>query len=136
MDAYGIGAAIEGAAKIYLQTARGTGRTTALVESLKTGDRVVFIEIREAGRVKSLCRELGVDIETIVVNPKTPEGIFKRGTPPGRTVFDHSFVEQFYLEGIAKLQRDLDYLQRESSGFGMEHVETRMKAREMVKWHY
>ena len=134
MDAYGIGAAIEGTAHIYLRSARGSGRTTALVESLKTGDRVVFTESREAERVKWLCRELGVEIETTVVSPKQPDIIFEQGTPTGRTVFDHSWVEQFYIEGLAKLQRDINYLQREVSGFGMAHVETRMKAQELNRW--
>ena len=41
-DAFGIGQAVQGAARVYFQTARASGRTVAMVESLKEGDRVIF----------------------------------------------------------------------------------------------
>lgn len=134
MDSFGIGQAMKGMAHMYFHSARGTGRTMALVESLKDGDRVIFTNSAEAARVKDLCRELGKTIETMVVDPVDPARVFERGTPQGRTVFDHSWVEQFYLVAIDACQKDIDRLQRESSGFGMAHVETRMKARELAKW--
>lgn len=134
MDSFGIGQAMKGMAHVYFQSARQTGRTTALVESLKDGDRVIFTNSKEADRVKDLCREFGKTIDTMVVDPKDPRRVFERGTPQGRTVFDHSWVEQFYLSAIDECQKDIDHLQRESSGFGMAHVETRIKAREFAKW--
>ena len=138
MDQFGIGQAIDGAARIYFRSARQTGRTSALVESLKTGDRVVFANQQEAERVKRLCREREIDIETIVVDPKEPQRIFDRGSVggDGRCVFDHSWVEQYYLNAISTVQKDIDRFQRETSGYGMAHIETRMKAQEMAKWRY
>lgn len=134
MDAFGIGNGVQGAVNIYCQSARRTGRTTALVESLKDGDRVVFTDRREADRVKHLCKELGVAIDTMVVETTDPSRLFDKGTPTGRTVFDHSWVEKFYMEAIASAQKQIDHFQRETSGFGMAHVETRMKAQEIAKW--
>lgn len=63
MDSFGIGAALKGAALIYFQASRRTGRTTSLVESLKDGDRVIFTNSNEADRVKRICYELGIKIK-------------------------------------------------------------------------
>lgn len=61
MDHYGIGNAIKGIVGAYAESARRTGRTTSLVESVKDGDRVIFTNGREADRVKRLCAERGVE---------------------------------------------------------------------------
>jgi hypothetical protein len=136
MDHYGIGTALNGAVRIYFQSARQTGRTTSLVESLKAGDLPVFTNRREADWVKRLCKERGIEIETIIIDPKEPQRIFERGTRPGdgRTIFDHSWVEEYYLNAIRKAQNEIDMFQRDTSGSGMAHIETRLKARELAKW--
>jgi len=135
MDHFGIGAAIHAAAFIYTQSARRTGRTTSLVESVKDGDRIVFSDEREALRVQRLCAERGVQVECRVVNPKTPDRIFEMGTPQGRTIFDHSWVEQRYMMAIAYTMREIDHLEREASGYGEAHRETARKAEEIAKWN-
>ena len=134
MDAYGIGAALQGAARIYFQSARRTGRTTALLESLKDGDRVIFSDSREADRVGRLARELGVKIQCLVIDPKDPRRLFERGTSEGRTIFDHSWVEAWYMQALQGASMELDHLQRESSGWGVAHAETRLAAREVDRW--
>lgn len=135
MDHFGIGAAIRGAAHIYFQSARQTGRTTSLVESVKDGDRIVFTDNRKAERVHRLCLDRGVTVECIVIEPKTPERVFERGTPEGRTIFDHSWVEQFYILAIDNAAQTLDYLERQASGYGEAHRETRRKVEELAKWY-
>jgi hypothetical protein len=135
VDHFGIGAAVRGAAVIYIQSARRTGRTTSLVESVKDGDRIAFLSQKEAERVRRLCLGRGVKVECIVVDPKRPDGVFSRGTPSGRTIFDHSWVEQFYLNAIEAAQQEIDNLQRHASGFGESHRETRRCAEELGKWH-
>ncbi len=70
MDHFGIGAAMLGGARIYVQSARRTGRTLSLVESAKEGDRLVFAEPREADRVRRLCLERGVKVDCIVIDPR------------------------------------------------------------------
>lgn len=135
MDHFGIGAAIRSAALMYTQSARRTGRTTSLVESVKDGDRICFSDSREAERVRRLCIERGVKVECIVIDPKTPERLFERGTSQGRTLFDHSWVEQYYLASIERAQADIDHLEKQSSGYGETHRETRRRAEELAKWH-
>ena len=125
---------MQGMARMYFQSARQTGRTTSLVESVKDGDRIVFACSREAERVRRLCLERGVNVECVVVEPRTPERVFERGTPEGRTIFDHSWVEQRYLEAIERTQHEIDHLERQASGYGEAHRETRRKAEELAKW--
>lgn len=135
MDHFGIGAAVEGAVRIYLQSARRTGRTTSLVESVKDGDKIVFLDGRESERVKRLCLERGVKVDCVVIDPNSPERLFERGTPQGRTVFDHSWVEAYYLAALSRAKDDIDRFERQSSGYGEAHRETRRKAEELAKWH-
>ena len=119
---------------IYMQSARRTGRTTSLVESVKDGDRICFAGSREADRVRRLCLDRGVNVECIVIDPKQPERVFDRGTPQGRTIFDHSWVEQYYLNAIERACAEIDRLQQQASGYGEAHRETRRRAEEMAKW--
>ena len=135
MDHFGIGAAVDGAVQIYLQSARRTGRTTSLVESVKDGDRIIFADSREADRVKRLCLERGIEVDCIVIDPRNPERLFEHGTPQGRAVFDHSWVEQYYLEAVSRAKSDIDHFERQASGYGEAHRETRRKAEEMARWH-
>lgn len=136
MDHYGIGKAIETAVEIYTRSARGSGRTTSLVESAKDGDRIVFTNQREANRVNLLCKERGVEVECIVVNPDHPHRLLNRGSVKGegRNIFDHSWIEQFYKNAISDAQRMIQRLETETSGYGAAHRETRYKAKEMAKW--
>lgn len=136
MDHFGIGAAVQGAFEIYVTSARGTGRTTSLIESLKDGDRVIFINSAEARRVEILCAERGLKIETQVIDPRTPAKVFERNTAQGRVIFDHTWVEEFYRLALQSAGRELDHLQEESSGFGFKHYENRQRAMEIAKWGY
>jgi hypothetical protein len=134
MDHFGIGAAMRGMAMMYFRSARQTGRTTSLVESVKDGDRIIFADGREAARVRRMCSERGVKVDCIVVEPKTPERVFERGTPEGRTIFDHSWIEQMYLQAIERTQQEIDHLEREASGYGEAHRETKRRHLEFAKW--
>ena len=117
-----------------MQSARGTGRTISLVESVKDGDRICFACNKEARRVEQLLRERGVQVACIVVDPKSPQDIFGSGTSQGRTIFDHGWVEQYYLAVIEKASFNIDELQKNTSGYGEAHRETRRRAEEMARW--
>ena len=134
MDAYGIGNAIKGQTQCYFQMARGTGRTCALIESLQDGDRVIFTTQQEAQRVERLAKELGKEIRTLVVPVKNSSYLFDDGPSEGRTIFDHSWVETYYLDVIDQAAKTLDHLQRETSGYGMAHVETKLATKELQRW--
>lgn len=136
MDHFGIGAAMQGAARIYIQSARRTGRTTSLIESVKNGDRICFADKREAERVRRLCLARSVNVECITVDPEQADRILERGPTQGRTLFDHSWVEEYYLAAIARASAEINHLQHEASGFGEAHRETRRRAEKMLTWKY
>jgi hypothetical protein len=134
MDHFGIGAAMKAMALNYTYSARRTGRTTSLVESVKDGDRIVFAERREADRVGHLCLERGVKVECIVIDPRDPGRVMERRQPEGRTIFDHSWVEIFYMRAIEAAAGAIDHLERETSGYGEAHRETKRCAEELARW--
>lgn len=108
MDMHGIGAAMAGMLGTYQSAARRSGRTTRMINSLKNGDRVVFMTEREAKRVTRLCADRGISVDAIVGDPARPYTIMGSGRSSGKTVFDHSFIEQFYLEAIKSAQKHID----------------------------
>ena len=134
MDFFGIGSAVKGTVNIYFQSARGTGRTTNLIESLDDGDRVVFSSSKEAKRVEKLCRERGINILTLIADPKKLGDIMQWGTSQKRTIFDHSFVEEYYRHSLESATKRLAYIERQLSGYGSAHRETKRKAMENLKW--
>ena len=134
MDHFGIGAALLGAAQIYFRSARGTGRTTSLIESVKDGDRIVVGTSREVRRIEGLLAERGLKVAVLVVNPDNPGRLSEVGTSEGRTIFDHTWVEEYYQQALLSARGYLDRLQRESSGFGTAHYETRRRYEEMARW--
>jgi hypothetical protein len=67
MDHFGIGAAMVGMTRLYSQTARQTGRTTSLIESLKDGDRVCCATTEEARHLKRMCRDRGLQVTVITL---------------------------------------------------------------------
>lgn len=138
MDIFGIGSAISGACNTACIAGRRSGRTTSLVESLKNGDRVVFLSEREGRRVQSLCAERDVKIEIIVTDPRSLDRLTAR--PPsrddGRTIFDHGWVEQFYKIAIEQASSDIDRLQTMLSGYGAPHRATRRQAEQFAKWDF
>ena len=135
MDHFGIGAGIRGSVSAYLRCARSTGRTTSLVESVKEGDRVVFSTMNEATRVHRLCLYRKVKIECVVVDPREPHRLFEKGPSQGRTLFDHAWVEQYYLEAIDKAYQKLDSLELELSGYQEEfRRDNKRREEEISRW--
>lgn len=134
MDFFGIGAAIKGAAQIYFRGARGTGRTISLFESVKTGDRVYFANADEANRFARMCNDAAKSVECIVIPVNEPQKVFERGTSQGRAMFDHSWIEEFYLSAIEQCAEDIRHLETQTSGYGEAHRETRRTAIEISKW--
>jgi len=138
MDHFGIGAAIQTAIDMYGRAARGTGRTTSLLESVKTGDRVVFVHIQQAREFDEQCKECGITVECVVCNPADPTTLFERGSLPndGRMLFDHFWVETFYRNAISSAAKEIDALQARFSGYGAKHRETKRNAIERAKWNF
>jgi hypothetical protein len=115
MDFFGISKSVKDCVLDFFLCMRRTGRTTKLVESVRNGDRIGFIKWQEAHRVRQLCLDRGITIECLVVDPKDPERIFDHPKSEGRTIFDHSLVEEMYYDSIERTKRMIDFFERESS---------------------
>lgn len=134
MDMYGISNAITGGLHIYFQTSRGSGRTASLVESVKDGDCICFMDHKEASRVERLCQERGINITYMVVDPRNISDAFKRGPSKGRFIFDHSWVEVYYLHHNENLRRELDAVAQQLSSDKEPRKKTRRQNLENSKW--
>lgn len=134
-DLFGISSALQAITEIYFQSARRTGRTASLVESVKDGDVLIFTNQNEAKRVQRLCADRGVSVVTRVIDPKRRSAIFEHVfTADGRMIFDHSFVEDYFRQLIIDGSNHLEKIQREASGDGEAHRDTRRKAEEISRW--
>lgn len=131
MDHYGIGNALMGAARIYFQTARQTGRTTSLLQSLKDGDRIATNLPQEAARLRRELAHRGLKVEVIVLDTAHPDPT-RFGTPQGRTLLDHTWVEQFYVQALQRAAREVDEIQALMTGWGEAHERMRAAA---LEWH-
>jgi len=134
MDFFGIGAAIKGAMKIYFQSARATGRTTWLIDNLRDGDRVIFHNSTEATRVEHLCRERGVKIKWSVMSFDDINKILHLKGSNKRLIFDHTWIERYYLRVIEKAQDDIRFFETPSHEDKEEY--RTFKTKEINKWMY
>lgn len=132
MDEFGISTAVRSMVEVYSATARQTGRTTKLLDGLKDGDRVICLDGREGKRLEGLCRERGLKVKVLACGVKTVNEPFQAGTSQGRTVFEHTWVEEFFRYRLQEAEEDLSHLQRELSGYGEAHRKT---ARQAAMWH-
>ena len=134
MDVCGVGNTVIGAAEVAFAAARVSGRTTTMINMVKDGDRVVFLNQREANRVDSLLRERGIKAHCIVASPTIPEEVYRLGTPRGRLIFDHSWVEEYYRRTLHRSFDALQHLSIQGSGWGEAHETTRRQAIEIARW--
>jgi hypothetical protein len=134
MDHFGISVAMKGIAHVYFQTARRSGRTSQMLANLKNGDLVVCCNPRETSRLQRLCRERHLDVEVITNNPANVHELMDRGTVPGRMIFDHTWVEHFFLAALDQCAKDIAQLQDRLSGWGEAHEATRVQAFEISRW--
>lgn len=128
MDFFGIGQALTGCLEIYFRSARMTGRTTNLIESVKDGDMVVFSTHKDRVIFVRELNARGLSCATMVCDPVDINGIFKVATSKGRTIFDHRFVEEFYTNSLNSAISTLERVQIESSGYGEAHLKTKEQA--------
>lgn len=135
MDAFGIGNAVKGAVEVLFMSARRTGRTTALLEALKGGDRVICPNESSARHMRLELQKWRKKVSVLVVPVDNPAALFERGTSEGRTVFDHPWLEGYYASELRRAAERVDHWQAQSSGFGAAHVETRKRAEEIHKWN-
>jgi hypothetical protein len=127
MDHFGIGTALQGMLQTYENTARRTGRTTSLIESLRDGDRVVVENQAVKRHIVDLLQERGLKVDVIIVDPRKFSTLFQQPPSKGRTLFEHTWVYERYKFMLEETAADIDKWQRETSGYGTAHIETRRK---------
>lgn len=118
MDILGIGAGVEASALLYFNAARRSGKTSRLIEALKSGDRVVCRGDGERRHMVNALRRRGIyDVEVISVPPDKPSWLAERHRPSeGRTLFDDDWLQDFYMQEIRSAARGLERLSAVSSG--------------------
>lgn len=134
MDLFGIGLAMAGMARTYLQASRRSGRTTMLLDSLRAGDRVCCATRSDAEYLRRKCMQRKLDIEIIHVPPENAYRLLERERSKGRTVFDHMWVEQFYLNAIHDCQQHIDGLQERASELNESPIEPPRLSVERARW--
>jgi len=116
MDFFGIGNAIKACAKIYFRSAIQTGRTTALIHSLKEGDRVYFRKHEEAKWFERRLKDFGVQGVDCLAWSKIDVGVnFRQGKAKGNAVLDHMLIEEMYLKAIDDCSRNIKGIEDELS---------------------
>lgn len=122
-DLYGIGNMLQTVLNIYFLGMRHNGKTTKMLKSLNKEDIVVFDNSGIAKLTQKYARELEIDIQYIVIDPWKPEQIGEKlgGRPRhGKIVFDHNFVEKFYIVAVERAKNDLSFL---TKTFSMPDIE-------------
>lgn len=132
MDHFGIGNALMGMAYNFFALSRSTGRSTLLLESVQDGDRIIVAGPNEKQwyehklRQRQAIKPMNVTVQ--IVSPLDPARLFSISTSTGRTIFDHTWLEHFYMEALRTASQDIDRLQRESSGRVADPGETQVQA--------
>lgn len=104
-----VNAALGSMAQIFFETSRRTGRTTEMLESLKSGDFVVFDNSAEAKRVQEMAARRGIKILTTVARISDHHRWMDRARGH-RLVFDHSAIEKYFLEKMQDATNSLDLM--------------------------
>jgi hypothetical protein len=115
MDHFGIGNAVRSLFHTLLQTSRGTGRTTSLINSVRDGDRIICSESLEQQRLRREFHRMGRDVSVEHIPPNFPEEVLRLTPCAGRTLFDHTWVERYYALALERAAEDIDHLQARSS---------------------
>jgi hypothetical protein len=102
--------------EVYALAGRQTGRTEALINTLRDGDTVVVVSQAEGRNLQRRCKERGIDIlvsacDTSSVHQLMSTHLGRSG--PSRLVFDHMWVEDYYREELWQVALTLDRITAE-----------------------
>lgn len=113
MEDYGMGAATKMAMTVLQQASRRSGRTSRLVERVRSGDWIIVATDPERVRLERLLLEAEKpDVKVRVCPPHREERAWHFGTNPrGETFFEASWVEQWYMLRVEGLQAEFAKLQ-------------------------
>lgn len=137
MDFFGIGAALRAMARVYSETARATGRTNTLLDSVQDGDRIICASDTEKRDLQRRLRERGRHgVTVLAITPERDDGaLYELGTSQRQTIFEHTWVERSYAHALQRHAGFIDHWQQRLSGYGEAHRQTRRAALEARMWN-
>jgi SMC interacting uncharacterized protein involved in chromosome segregation len=122
---------LRSALEIYLQTSRATGRTNALIDQLLDGDRVIVPNAREADRIHRLTRDRNLKIRVEVWSFDRMGPVADRMLK-GRTYFEHTFIEQHYMDRLKMADQELEWLKAEANRHDRSDIERAVLEKELA----
>lgn len=105
-DAHNMVEACLAGMQVYKLAARQTGRTERLLASLGRGDAVIVGSEAEARRMRARLGKRSGLIAVVVLDPTVgyPATAAHGWKTKGQAVFDHTWVEAFFIEQIRLLK--------------------------------
>jgi len=105
-DFFGMGTAIRAFLSHLEQASRRTGRTQRLVDATLPGDRIICATEEDARHLRRRLRAADKDVQVSTCPPDISP-VSRFSTSPGRTWFDHRWVEAIYNNALASAERDI-----------------------------
>lgn len=115
MDIYGIGGALRGIFEGFTHGARLSGRTTRMVEAVRSGDVIICRDDADIRHVKLRLKDRGDLLDVRVVTAKYAFcGNFARNLHRvGKVYFTHGLVEEHYEQALKRADYDLERMEYE-----------------------
>jgi hypothetical protein len=113
IDPFGAFEAVQHGWRMFMHAKRATGRTTAMVQSLREGDLVVVTGSAHGNHLKRACKDAGFEIETYIApsNHRCHQLLDHLAQKPNkRVMFDHTWVECFIADRLLDMQDEFDHL--------------------------
>ncbi|MEA3389638.1 MAG: hypothetical protein U9R64_10270 [Pseudomonadota bacterium] len=110
MEDYGIGPALKMAALTFMQASRRSGRTSRLIERALDGDWIIVGKDEESRRLEIRLREAGkkgVRVRRFSPSYDGVQRLIQNRPADGMVHFDHSWLEQYWLNEHAVIQAEL-----------------------------
>jgi hypothetical protein len=108
-DECGYAATLKSSLHYFAINSRQTGRTSRLIERVKDGDQIVAPSAEVARYIERRLREYGKNnIKVFSVSPSEMPLNFVGTAHHGRTFFEHSWVERFFINAIDQAEKQLE----------------------------
>lgn len=111
--------------RMFMHAKRATGRTTAMVNSLREGDLVIVTGSAHGRHLKMSCKDAGFEIETYIApTDYRCHDLMQHlsGRRHTRIMFDHTWVESFIADRLQNMQEEFGDLNKKLTERNMETI--------------